>query len=176
MMVLFCFGQLPAFPLTGMTSDGPPDHFVQGFWSPVWWQCFGDRRHKCSSTEFASARRTVNSFIICQKPWTKEFWIVFFYHRWGQIFFAWHLQQIQGVWCLFEVAAFLPSRKNNPWLSGPWCLTLVPTHLDLDHPPFIVYQLINCPIEDAEFHARFDYQRKRFFLMILCFLVLTNSR
>ena len=76
-MVLFCFGQLPAFPLTGMTSDGPPGHFVQGFWSPVWWQCFGDRRHKCSSTEFASARRTVNSFIICQKPWTKEFWTVF---------------------------------------------------------------------------------------------------
>ena len=59
--------------------------------------------------------------------------------------------------------SLLPSRKNNPWLSGPWCLTLVPTHLDLDHPPFIVYQLINCPIEDAEFHARFDYQRKRFF-------------
>ena len=46
-------------------------------------------------------------------------------------------------------------------------LTLVPTHLDLDHPPFIVYQLINYPIEDAEFHARFDYQRKRFFQVAL---------
>ena len=45
-------------------------------------------------------------------------------------------------------------------------LTLVPTHLDLDHPPFIVYQLINYPTEDAEFHARFDYQRKRFFFQV----------
>ena len=95
-----------------MTSDGPPGHFVQGFWSPVWWPCFGDRRHKCSSTEFASARRTVNPCIICQKPWTEEFWTVF-NHRWGQIFFAWHLQQIQGLWCLFELAAFCKKPEDT---------------------------------------------------------------
>ena len=168
MMVLFCFGQLPAFPVTGMASDGPPGHFVQGFWSPVWWQCFGDRRHKCSSTEFASARRTVNSFIICQKPWTKEFWIVFFYHRWGQIFLHGTFSKSKDCGVCSSWLPFCQAGRhgNNPWLSGPWCLTLVPTHLDLDHPLFIVYQLINCPIEDAEFHARFDYQRKRFFFRL----------
>ena len=78
---------------------------------------------------------------------------------------------------------FAKSRKTRkqalivrPMVFDSGCfmpLTLVPTHLDLDHPPFIVYQLINYPMEDAEFHARFDYQRTFFFsgcldLMILC--------
>ena len=138
----WCFSvsdSLRAFPVTGMTSDGPPGHFVQGFWSPVWWPCFGDRRHKCSSTEFASARRTVNPCIICQKPWTEEFWTVF-KHRWGQIFFAWHLQPIQGLWCLFELAAFLQKagrHGNKPWLSGPWCLTVVVLGMQLIRRPWV---------------------------------------
>ena len=130
-----------------MTSDGPPGHFVQGFWSPVWWPCFGDRRHKCSSTEFASARRTVNPCIICQKPWTEEFWTVF-KHRWGQIFFAWHLQQIQGLWCLFELAAFLQKagrHGNKPWLSGPWCLTVVVLGMRLIRRPWKGCQFWDVP-------------------------------